>query len=336
MYYLDHNSTTPPLPSVIEVMKKIQEEEWGNPHSFHDVGVSASMVVIKAEKYLKDRINGHDGRIVWTGNGSQANQIAIEGICEGSEDLLASQLSHKSVYDLIDKYGRGDGWKKLLSMIYINNETGAVMDTVSFKHLEKDTLLHIDAVQALGKLNIDVVELNCDLISFSGHKIYGPKGIGCLWVKNGTSIEIPYLGTPNVPGIAGFGEAVRLINVLDYQKELRDKEVILLSEFEKLGVEYKIHETRNLRVPGTLSISFPSTTNTDLMLELSDKEVMVSIGSACTKEQECSRVLKGIGLSEEEINSTIRISLGKESSFTDIFNAAQIISDTVKELRNGT
>jgi len=222
----------------------------------------------------------------------------------------------------------------------VNNETGIRYNIkqIANKAHKNNALFHTDAVQALGKLEIDVEELECDLITLSAHKIYGPKGIGCLWIKDGIDINIPYLGTPNVPAIVGFGEAVKKLDWKEYSKELEDKENHFVSELIRFKVDFKYKSkllSKYSYIPGLMSIEFPNISNIDLMIELESKGIMISLGSACSKGKVSSRVLKNMGFSEEKIQSSVRISLGKHCSINDLTEAAYIIAETIKELKHG-
>ncbi len=349
MIYFDHNATTQASSSVRIVMLDTQIQEWGNPNSPHDMGISSAVQVQRAAQIIKHHINGANGRIIWTGSGSSANHIAITGMCQGPGHLVTSYLEHKSIECIRRRYGNavptsGFEWErqineytKLISLIYVNNETGLINNLFLIKPLLENhpACFHIDAVQALGKVKIDVEELGCDLMTLSAHKIYGPKGVGCLWVRDGVKVNIPYLGTANVPGIVGFGEAVKNLDIYQYLSELMEKEEYFLSQLQNTGVQFKMNTDTDSKIPGTLSLSFPGVSNVELVLELSTKEVYVSIGSACSGGRARSRILEEMQLPEDQIASTIRVSLGKHCSLEEISTGAQIISETVKELRDG-
>jgi cysteine desulfurase len=357
LIYLDHNSTSPVSP---EIWKEMQAAPWGNPNTPSKYGVEARMAMNKAERIIKEHINGHDGYIIWTSSGSMANYLAITGTCEYSGDLITSCIEHRSIYDLYRRFGytlpclrsgivdlsygsQRTGWRllsskaKIVSIMYVNNETGVIQPISLVKARSySGSWFHVDAVQALGKIRIDVDADHIDMLTLSAHKIGGPKGVGCLWLRNNVHIRQPYLGTPNVAGIVGFGKAVAMLDVDKRTSKVEKSDQCFLETLINTGVECSLNSIAP-RTPGTLSLRFPGVDGDELMLTLGTRGVVVSQGSACnSKETNPSHVLLNMGVSEQGIKSTIRISMGEDLDIGTAIDAANIIAKTVKELSNGS
>lgn len=358
MMYLDHNATSPILKTVHQAMVSAP---FGNANSVNYTGIKAKIALLISEERIKKEINGHNGRIIWTSGGTQANYIAITGICKDKGDLITSNIEHKSIYNLRRNFGNtldclSNGminlncgsditkWKllksstaKLVSLMYVNNETGVIQPVSDVKQLIHPKIkFHIDAVQALGKIKIDIEKLGADLLTLSAHKIGGPQGIGCLWIRNNVDIKLQYLGTPNVAGIVGFGKAIKEISIKEYNDINIKNEYHFLKTLNENKCFY-ILNTKAHHIAGTLSISFPGIDGSELMYALSDKDIIVSTGSACNSNQEeLSYVLLNMGINEKQIKSTIRISMGKDISVNDIIKVANIITMTIKELNYGS
>lgn len=357
--YLDHNSTTPLSGNAY---KAFREVDWHNPNSTSPNGLLNAHKIKQAEQIILDHINGHEGRIIWTSSGSQANNLIIQAACVDNE-LITSPMEHKSVLQWKNKLAhlcnvlsggvvsvkdiheniityKNDPYciEYLISIQLVNNETGVIQPVHTLKELPKikstRTRIHTDGVQALGKINIDVEKLGLDALSLSAHKVNGYKGIGCLWIKEDFYQDIkewiPYLGTPNPGLIWSFATCVKEIDVDSFQAKMHDLESHFLSELSQL-VAYK-HNTTAKRVPGTLSLSFPGVDAAELMFELDDKGVDVSLGSACNSNR-ISHVLEAMSLPEEQAKSTIRISFGKYQTKDEAVLAAQIIAESANLLR---
>jgi cysteine desulfurase len=226
----------------------------------------------------------------------------------------------------------------------VNNETGIIQPIKSVRKINSmvNRFLHVDAIQALGKLPIDVDELGIDLLSLSAHKVYGPKGIGCLWVRNrcleDPEARFPYLGTPSVDLALRFAAVVQRINLPRYTLANQDKEKVFLDTLgENLvhGLDFNILGA-GPRVPGLFSLTLTGVDADTLVFILSEEGIMVSTGSACkSKDKHPSHVLTEMGMTEEDINSTIRISLGDMVSCEDVKQAALIIAAKAQEIRDG-
>lgn len=362
MIYLDHAATTPDKTHpYIEV--PICSAWDGNPHSPHDAGLSANKILRNAAWCIKQHINGHDGEIIWTPSGSIANSVAIQTIC-AADELVASDLEHKSITQWFSSYlcydsdyvlesgvvdlkmmmeGHVRPWTRLVCLQLVNNETGIIQPVNTLGVLIKDheALFHVDAVQGLGKMPIDVEDIGCDMMSLSAHKIYGPKGIGCLWVRREVydryRNEWPYLGTPSPELIDRFAHAVNELDPYTYHKLQKQREEWFFNCLELAeGIDYFLNTGRQGKIPGLVSLAFPGIDNDELMMVLSEQGVMVSTGSACNHDPVPSAVLRAMSIPDDRIASTIRISMGCAVSRDTLLTAAGIISQTVKELQSGS
>lgn len=353
MIYLDHASTTPPLSVAGGAVDAIREFAWGNPHSIHKIGTSAQAVLSDAEEIICKSINGMNGRIIWTMNGTQANQLAIQTICKNDRAaLVTSTIEHKSIEELWRSYGSAvdpdagyvwstkvskylTKWTKLVSIIAVNNETGRTNNIQKISKVVKEfnpqILMHTDAVQAFGKIPLDVESWGIDLLTLSAHKIYGPKGIGCLWIRDGVEFQPLYQGTPAPDLAAGFAEAVREatdpIKLQEYSTLLSNQMAEFGFRLNDTGVYFHVNSMAN----GIMSLRFNVDAD-ELVLALDDKHIAVSLGSACNNKQRDLRVLMNSGLTEQEARQTIRLSFGRAVNLDEIEIAAKIIAETVKEL----
>lgn len=356
-FYLDHAASTEDRTTNKTVC-------IANSHSLeHKLGLEVARQIKDAEGYILKVINGCNGRILWTGSGSQANNLAIQSICVDKE-LITSAIEHKSILqhtdrivsavmpngcgkvpiiDIVDTLNNHPS-TRLISLQMINNETGICQQVAELgqflKRKHKDVYLHTDAVQALGKLPIDVELMGVDLLTFSAHKFYGPKGLGGLWVSercfHNLENRFPYLGTLPSEAIIKFASLMYDVDIQKVADYLAVKEHRIIHWFDTCGLEYHQTATHD-KIPGILSLCFPGVEAIELALELSDKGVYVSTGSACNSSStKPSYVLKAMGVPEEQIVSTIHVSVGHAVTPDQCHQAARIISETVKELRNGS
>lgn len=347
--YLDAAASYPPG-------KTSSVSSWvANPHSLHMSGGYARHMIVETENSLRKKLDVTGGKFHWTGSGSEANRLAIESFCERG-GLVTSELEHKSIRQLVRRYGISadatpEGcvnynsleklcgrFTSLVSVMLANNETG-VINTDS--HLARDfkapqALFHTDISQAFCK--IPITASFYDLVTFSAHKIGGPKGLGCLWVSDHARGTIPYLGTPSPEAIWALKCAVESFPDYDvYQKHMEDLSNTFM---QTLRWRHAYENGQDLpRVPGLLSISFtdPYIDAVELMMILTSKGIHVSTGAACNnKIGERSHVLEAMGMSAERIDSTIRVSFNHHQTVEDIKYAAQIIEETVEEIRSGS
>lgn len=375
MVYLDNNATTPLDPAVAEKMSEFLKEHFGNPSSLYPIGREVKDIINEAREIIAKALGASRSEIVFTGSGTEADNFAIRGVLNAfpeKNEMITSAIEHPAViqtanfleqkgvkvsYVPVDEHGMIDleflkeaitPQTALISIMFANNELGTIqpIETVSKIAKEKGVLIHTDAVQSFGKIDVDVNALGIDLLSISAHKIYGPKGVGALYIRKGTKIS-PLIyggrqeremraGTENTIGIVGFGEAVRVIKERRYKDK---KRIEKLSESLKRGVEEKIpkvkfngHEKK--RIKGTLNFSFLGLEAEAILLALATKEIYVSTGSACSEgAEEVSHVLSAIGLRPEIARSSIRMSLGRFNSEEDIDIVLSELPEIVEKLR---
>ncbi len=375
MVYLDNNATTPVDPAVAEKMSLFIKEHFGNPSSLYPIGRQVKEMITEARETVAKAMGASRTEIVFTGSGSEADNFAIRGVLDAfpeKNEIITSTIEHPAVlqtanylekkgvkvtYAPVDKFGTVDvnfirdvitPRTALITIMHANNEIGTIqpIEEVSQIARDKGVLLHTDAVQSFGKLDVDVNSLGVDLLSISAHKIYGPKGVGALYIRKGTSIwPLIYgghqeremrAGTENTAGIIGLGEAVRII------KERGDKDkkrINKLAEKLKRGIEDNIpkvkfngHEKK--RIKGTLNFAFFGLEAEAVLLALATKGIYVSTGSACSEGvEDVSHVLDAIGLKPEVARSCVRFSLGRFNTEEDIDLVLKELPDIVKKLR---
>ena len=376
--YLDNASTTYVSGEVLAEMLPCFNAIYGNSNSLHSFGREASAIVDRARDRIARAINANkSNEIYFTSGGTEADNWAIKGLAHAysnkGKHIITSAIEHHAVLDAckqleeegfevtylpVDKTGLVDMAELLhsiredttiVSIMAVNNEVGTIQNIKAIAKIAHDygLIFHTDAVQAIGAVKLDVQDMEIDAMTLSGHKIYGPKGVGCLYLKNGVRIENLITGgnqergkrggTINVPAVAGFGKAVE-IAVRDMsinQQKLRSERDFFLRNLEQ-KVEYiHINGHPQQKVNGILNISFEMVDNESLLMLLDMGGVAVSIGSACTSNSaEPSHVLKAMGLDDDEIKSSIRISFGKNTSRSDIEYVIDVIEKSVAQLRS--
>ena len=374
--YLDHSATTPVDAEVIKAMNSAMESGWGNPSSIHSNGRNAKFLIEEARERVAQLMNAAPGEIHFTSGGTEADNWALRGIAyslkEKGNHIITAETEHPAVIDTckeLEKEGFDVSYlftdnkgsvhphdleaeirpeTILISIMHSNNEVGTinlVHKYVEAAH-EAGVMFHSDLVQSYGKLPLDVKQLDVDLASVSSHKIYGPKGIGALYIRQGIEIEQLLFGghqernrrggTENVPGIVGFGKAAELRASRLEQDSIRLKN-LASSFFEQLseevgGVKINGHPTR--RIPGHLSIVFDGVDGEALLMNLDTMGISASAGAACSSGAiKMSSVLKAIGLSEDEALGTLRVSFGRDNSEEDVSSAVSAIKEQVARLR---
>jgi cysteine desulfurase len=378
MIYLDHNATTPVDPSVAEKMFWFLKEHFGNPSSLYPIGRKVKEILNEARERVAEALGADRGEIYFTGSGTEADNFAVFGSMNclpERNELIISAIEHPAVLESakylekrgvkvthlpVDSYGTVDldalrdaltPRTALVSVMHASNEIGTIQPVGKIAQIahEKGVPVHTDAVQTLGKIDVDVRKLGCDMLTVSAHKIYGPKGVGALYIRKGTNIH-PYLhgghqerrlraGTENTAGIVGFGEAVRVYE----ERGKKDRSRIeKLAETLKKGIEERIPRVRfnghpTDRVISTLNFAFPGLEAEAILLSLATKEIYVSTGSACSEEsEEVSHVLLAIGLRPEIARSCIRMSLGRTNSEEDIATVLRELPEIIARLRKIT
>lgn len=376
--YLDHNATTRPHPEVVEEMCACLESGWGNPSSSHAYGQEAKRILDRARARVAQLIGAAPEEIVFTSGGTEADNQALRmGAALGSSrgrGLVISALEHAAVLDPCRAL-TAEGWTltilpvtkegliepavamaamgastALVSVMLANNDLGALQPVaeIAAAAQSKGILTHTDAVQAVGKIPVDVRQLGVDLLSLSSHKLQGPKGAGALFVRRGVALP-PLLqggpqehrlraGTENLPGIAGFGKACELAqrHLEAYMAHTR----ILRDRLER-GILQGIPGTlRNgpeeRRLPNTLNLSFEGLLAEDLMMHLDLEGIAVSTGAACQSgSRKPSPILLALGRSEAEARSSLRFSLGESNTEAQVDRTLEVLIHAVSRLRNG-
>ena len=351
------------------------KEQYGNPSSIHRYGRFAHKAIEKARKQIAYLINADPSEILFTSGGTESNNTALYGIAKknpGSR-IITSSIEHDAIlepckklekegFDIIylpvNNYGLVDPLilkenltenTCLVSIMFGNNEVGTVEPISDFVKIcnEQNIPFHTDAVQATGKIRIDVKELGIDLLSISSHKINGPKGIGALYIRKGISIDPVILGggqenglrsgTENVANIVGFGKACELsrINLLENisrMKELRDYiSNKIIQEIPKVI----LNGHPESRLPNNIHFTFLGVNGEDLLIKLDEHEIAASTGSACSVQiQKASHVLQAMGFSHEQITGSLRLTLGISNNLEEMDKTVEILKNVVKELRS--
>ena len=375
LIYLDHNATTPVDKRVLEGMFPYFSEKYGNPSSIYRLARESELAKEKAREKVADLINAKPYEIFFTGSGTEADNLAIKGVCFANRNrgnhIITSKIEHHAVlntckwmekqgfkvsYIGVDEYGVVDldELKKsitdetiLISVMYANNEVGTIEPIEEIANIAKarEIYFHTDAVQAVGKIPIDVKGLEIDLLSLSAHKLYGPKGVGSLYMKKGTKIESlihgghheknKRAGTENVPGIVGLGIAAEIapeeIARRNEIKKLRDK--LEKGILEKID-EIKINGHPEKRLDGTLNLCVKYVEGEGMLLHLDHSGVAASSGSACTSGSlEPSHVLTAMGIPPEITHGSLRFSLGRENTEEEVNKVLEVLPPIVDKLR---
>lgn len=375
--YLDNAATTLLSGEVLQEMMPYFTDTYGNSSSLHSFGREAVAGVDNARDMVAKAINASSNEIYFTSGGTEANNWAIRGVAyaniEKGKHIITSQIEHHSIIDACKQLEK-EGFEvtylpvdssglvsisdllheikpstTLVSVMAVNNEVGTIQNIKAISELTKfyGTYFHVDAVQAMGAIPINVEEMGVDLMSITAHKIHGPKGAGALYVKNGVKIS-PFMiggeqehkkrgGTVNVPAVVGFGKACE-INKRDF--EYRDKKLFELSTYFMNKVEYEIPDIKingNMaqKANGIVSVSFLGVEGENLIMMLDMNGIAVSTGSACASGSlEKSHVLTAMGLTDEEIRGTVRFSFDINITRDDIDYVVRTLCDCVNKLRS--
>jgi cysteine desulfurase len=375
MIYLDNAATTPVRKEVLEEMTPYFSKKYGNASSLHSLGREANKALQEARTRVADVINAMSEEIYFTSGGSEADNLAIKGIAFANKDkgnhIIVSSIEHDAVlntckflagngfevtYLPVDKYGfvNCEGIERavtkktiLISVMHANNEIGTIEPIANIGSLaqEKGVYFHTDAVQSFGKIPIDVEKMGIDLLSASSHKVYGPKGVGALYVKKGIEIQ-PLIhggghenglrsGTENVAGIAGFGKAAELAEnerAIEAGREIKLRDKLIKGALKIKNSYLNGHPT--IRLPNNANFSFKFIEGEGLILDLDSYGIAASTGSACSsKTLEPSHVLLAIGLKHEEAHGSLRLSLGKDTTDKDINYVLKTLPKSVERLR---
>jgi cysteine desulfurase len=376
--YLDNNATTPVLPEVLEAMRPYFGERFGNASSIHHHGQDTRAAVEHARQSVAALLGCRASEIVFTSGGTEADNLAIFGVVRSGDHVVTSAIEHHAVlnsckhlsaegcevtYVPVDGQGLVDPADvkrairtntKLITIMLANNETGVLQPAAEIGKIaaETDICFHTDAVQAAGKIRLDVNQIGCDLLTISGHKFHGPQGVGALYVRKGTQLA-PRLhggshersrraGTENVPAIVGFGKAADLaLAGFARGDDVRGDDVKMADARDRLERELLSIEATGLngegaaRVPNTTNIYFEGIDGEALVIALDLKGLAVSTGAACSSGSiEPSHVLIAMGLPVARAKASLRFSLGKQNTPEDIELALNLIPETVSHLRD--
>ena len=372
--YLDHNATTPVDPLVVDAMLPYLTTEFGNPSAITHEGRRARLALDRARRQVADFIGGDPAEVVFTSGGTEADNQALLGAvaATGRNRVITSAIEHQAILTPceqlerdgltvtrlgVDGHGQVDPDEAiaalgddvaLVSVMLANNDVGTLqpVEAIAAAVLDRGVLSHTDAIQAVGKLPVDVNELGVDLLSLSGHKFHGPKGVGALWIRGGTPIT-PLLrggshesrrraGTENVAGIVGLGRACELARErLDEDvariRGLRDRlESAIRARVE--GGEFNGHPDQ--RLPNVVNVSFPGVDAELALMNLDVLGVTVSSGSACSSgSPEPSHVLLAMGRDRERAEGAIRMSLGRDNSEDEIDRTVDALHEVLERLR---
>ncbi|EZP60626.1 MULTISPECIES: cysteine desulfurase family protein [unclassified Exiguobacterium] len=375
MNYFDHSATTPMRPEVLEAMTPYLLEQYGNPSSVHAAGRSARAAIDKARRQIAQELNAKPTELIFTSGGTESDNYAIFGAAEAAREkgrhLITTRFEHHAVlraFEELEKQGYDvtyldvpttgvvslDALQEavredttLVSIMFGNNEVGTIQPIAAIGQFlrERGILFHTDAVQVFGKQAIDVEALQVDLLSASGHKINGPKGIGLLYVRTGVKLATQTYGgeqerkrragTENVPGIVGLAKALELMiaerdQQQDHIKQLRS---VLLTRLDESGVTYEVNGVEGL--PNVLNLYFPQIEIEPFLIMLDMRQMAVSSGSACTAGSvEPSHVLSAMYGEDERTRASVRISFGHGNELAQVELLAQALQDVVKSFQN--
>ena len=371
--YFDNNATTPVLPEVLEAMQRYYAEYFGNASSIHHHGQETRAAVERARESVAALLDCRASEIVFTSGGTEADNLAIFGLVQPGDHVISSTVEHHAVLNSckhLESLGCGvtyvpvDGRgvvdpddvrrairpaTKLITIMMANNETGVLQSVQEIARVaaDADIYFHSDAVQAAGKVPVNVKEIGCDLLSISAHKMHGPQGVGALYVRKGTKLR-PMLyggshersrraGTENVPGIVGLGKAAEIAKQALTRGDAREIaamrqriEDTILAEVEATGV----NGAGAPRVPNTTNIYFDYIEGEALVIALDLKGMAVSTGAACSSGAiEPSHVLTAMGMPAERARASLRFSLGKQNTSDEVDFALSLIPQSVARLR---
>ena len=371
--YLDNNATTPVLPEVFEAMRPYFVEQFGNASSIHHHGQQTRAAVEDARESVAALLGCRTSEIVFTSGGTEADNLAIAGLVGPGEHVITSSIEHHAVLlackhmeemgaevTVLPVDGRGlvdpDDVRralrsntKLISVMMANNETGVLQPVEEIGRIaaEAGVCFHTDAVQAAGKVEIDVRRIGCDALSISGHKIHAPQGVGALCVRKGLRLQPLFYGgrhersrragTENVPGIVGLGKAAQIAKEALDRRD--DKKMAAMRDRLQQGILAQIEDAAvngdgAARVPNTCNIHFDHIDGEAMVIALDLKGLAVSTGAACSSGAiEPSHVLVAMGLRADQARASIRFSLGKQTVAEDIDIALALVPETVARLR---
>jgi cysteine desulfurase len=381
--YLDNAASTPIDKEVIEVMLPYMTHNYGNPSSLHQLGRHARQGILNSRLKVSKLIGCSVSEVYFTSGGTESNNLALLGSAKlirktnpSCNQIIVSEIEHDSILETIENLEKElrfnvkfvpvgkDGtinetkFKELVSLetglvsiMLVNNEIGTIQPIKKLVEIAKNKngniIFHTDAVQALGKIPLNVKDLDIDTLSVSSHKINGPKGAGALYIKSGLSLD-PILfgggqenklrsGTENVQSIVGFGKACELAapKLEDNKNRMKFIQKYAIKRITKEIPFSKLNGSKTNRVPNNINFSFLGINGEDLLIKLDEYEIALSTGSACSsnKKQKASHVLKALGLSHKEITGSIRLSLGHQNTMEEIDITISKLKEIISDLR---
>lgn len=376
--YMDYSATTYVKPEVLDAMMPFFTEKFGNPSSFYGISRETKMAVDNARAQVAKAINCDPNEVYFTGGGSEADNWAIKGIATAhmkkGNHIITTKIEHHAVLhtcEFLEKFGfevtyldvNEEGFVDLkqleeaitdktilVSIMFANNEIGTIQPIKEIGALcrEKKVLFHTDAVQAVGSVPVDVKEMNIDLLSLAGHKLYGPKGIGALYIRRGVRIDNLIhgggqergrrAGTENIPGVVGLGKAIEIAteNIEENRARLtvlRDK--LIDGILERIPYARLNGPRGDKRLPGNSNISFEFIEGESILLSLDFEGICASSGSACTSGSlDPSHVLLAIGLPHELAHGSLRLTLGDGSTEEDVDYVLEVLPGIIQRIRN--
>ena len=373
MLYFDHSATTPIHPDVRSLINELNHDIYGNPSSIHVAGRKAKHVVETARKQIADAVNCAPKEIIFTGGGSEANNLVLWNmIHRDRKHVITSAIEHPAILAVlrqlehlgithtiipVNKYGwvnpedidaaiRDD--TGLITIMLANNEVGTVEPLQDIAKIAKkhDVLFHSDGIQVMGKLPIDVQELGMDMMSFSAHKFYGPKGVGALYIKEGISMKPLIIGgsqekslragTENVGGIAGLGCAAELVtkSLSDVGPSLTALEKQFKTKFSEQHANVIYNGFGDNHLAGLINITIPGIASDLLLIHLDSEDIAISSGSACSSGTiSPSPVLKAMGISDKQNLETIRISAGRDNTSAEVDQLVETMTRAIATIR---
>ena len=373
MLYFDHSATTPIHPDVQSLINELNHDIYGNPSSIHVAGRKAKHVVETARKQIADAVNCAPKEIIFTGGGSEANNLVLWNmIHRDRKHVITSAIEHPAILAVlrqlehlgithtiipVNKYGwvnpedidaaiRDD--TGLITIMLANNEVGTVEPLHDIAKIAKkhDVLFHSDGIQVMGKLPIDVQELGMDMMSFSAHKFYGPKGVGALYIKEGISMKPLIIGgsqekslragTENVGGIAGLGCAAELVtkSLSDVGPSLTALEKQFKTKFSEQHANVIYNGFGDNHLAGLINITIPGIASDLLLIHLDSEDIAISSGSACSSGTiSPSPVLKAMGISDKQNLETIRISAGRDNTSAEVDQLVETMTRAIATIR---
>ena len=373
MIYFDNAASTVIHKDVLDAMTMFFTEQYGNPSSIHKFGRQAYNAISNARKQVASLIGASPSEIFFTSGGTESNNAALNGMpIRCGEQIIASAIEHDAILEPckklasngvtvslipVDKFGlvnpadlkcRLSEKTRLVSIMFANNEVGTIQPIADIARIchEKNIPFHTDAIQAVGKIPINVHDLGIDMLSISSHKIHGPKGVGALYIRDGISLEPSILGggqengmrsgTENVANIAGFGMACQIAkNNLNENyfilKKLRDDLITqILQEIKHVA----INGHRQFRLPNNAHLTFLGVNGEDLIIKLDEHGIAASTGSACSvNTQKASHVLQAMGFSLEQITGSLRLTVGIYNTADEVRQTVNTLKIIIKELR---